>query len=65
MMTPNISPHPYPIATAFHPNPSPNNVESSTYLMAAMVVPHHCCILLALEIHINPSFLQMSYDQTC
>jgi hypothetical protein len=30
MMTPNINPHPYPIATAFHPNPSPNNVESST-----------------------------------
>ena len=28
-MTPNINPHPYPIATSFHPNPSSNNVESS------------------------------------
>jgi hypothetical protein len=28
-MSPNINPHPYLIATGFHPNPSSNNVESS------------------------------------
>jgi hypothetical protein len=60
-MTPNINPHPYPIATAFHPNPSSSNVES---LMVVMVVRRHCYILLALEIHTNQSFLRMSDDQT-